>query len=1323
MSTRRTTLRLRARQTSCARLALTLALGLAPAACASTFTVAPELRTAARVHATERRDVDKVNLPAADELRELEKGTPELGVPARTIRVAVIPVHGEDPWLTEAVAERIAQSLSTLDGVSVAERYDLTFAAKETARKFPTGSALAALGRELGAVVVIAVRADADGDALALSLRAARTDVEWHPEMWRRSLASVMDPAALDVAIDLAARAGLPGAPRELATSALSRQALELVSRARVLKYEHRDVEALALFERALPEASRYVRVEADFVRTLGALSLDDDESMRASAVLAMIPLDAKTACAHAVLGARRLWGRARDPEAVTKARQLVRVAASCGDARVLAAAMAAYASVHEGIDLEVAGAAWARAGALLANSEHDPLSSFIAYRRYYFEEYWNQKWHGERSANFARLAGALERAGEARIALYALAGAATTAVATAERRRYAERASKLAKPMGGNIYASRLVEAAGIVRDAGEYTRATTELRAAMMSVLERLRGAEPGAGRPELPLFDEFGSPSPSPVMTSVGKYVAAAERHALATLLREWASWKRIDVPGHHGVPNRADEYDAIVRALEGDARKLLPDDPAMRLDRQLADAGIALEVILGAEEPPLRTASIRTVDAFSALADRWDAASDERHVIAMQRVAEWAESPRLVRQVRRAKAKYLAPRNSDRALELMADALDGASDDPAWTELILFDESFHFNGLGAARRRVPFAALTSITELVNAEAREGYLTGCHAASTCAKHGAKAPAEVPALLAKMRGLAASLTSRGEHRGAAHALTRAVVYARSLDETAANEASVGLYEARVAVLDAIHDPVQSIRARLDLAAVMEAAYARDRERDRERERGSDRAAAAGAAKTTAFADEPSAVKLGAEIGGLLEALAATQPLDAAMLAGEVQSGLREKLRLVPRAIKWLEDARPTPETAEVLGGLYRIQYEAPEAPDSVGATDREKSRRDAKRNCIDAYRRARAPKQLHAVMLSFLASDGDEAEVLSDLAACMEAAGDTRGRVAACVDATGSAAAKLRTPISSRAAFSAALARGADITEENLERNEKLPDRYAVHLAVLAAAVGDEATFRRFTADIGEEQASQISDDLGRVNVKLLGELYLRFAKSSRASRRWKMRRYPNVVESLYRAGEKDAASTLYQEGLTLVRQDPYSASPLPFLRYEVLRFTDAKDWNALDTMLEHAAKDDLDRVTRILELQLSRALARASQGNIVAASAVLAPLVKRAQSAASRTHDDAAHDRLDVLPCHGATVLEVAASFELAAGRCDAGAAYQKQAASARVSCVGEAYGGGSRHYGLDGPSDARWIAPNLCRGADGGWTKLLLSLRYK
>ncbi len=207
-------------------------------------------------------DIDMKNLSADEEIRELRRGLADLGspiarpgAPGGLLLVAVIPLGRagtDEAWLAEAVAERIAQLLAAATGVAVVERHELEGILRAPSMRLANSdAALVDAARALGVSVALGVSATRDGTIRAV-VRPARSD-GWSAPSVTQAFADVADAAMWAMTVELASLVGIPGRVPKPTDAPLAVGTLELVSRARTLLRADRPIDALALFEKALP--------------------------------------------------------------------------------------------------------------------------------------------------------------------------------------------------------------------------------------------------------------------------------------------------------------------------------------------------------------------------------------------------------------------------------------------------------------------------------------------------------------------------------------------------------------------------------------------------------------------------------------------------------------------------------------------------------------------------------------------------------------------------------------------------------------------------------------------------------------------------------------------------------------------------------------------------------------------------------------------------------------------------------------------------------------------------------------------------------------
>ncbi|HSC86917.1 MAG TPA: hypothetical protein VLC09_06585, partial [Polyangiaceae bacterium] len=731
------------------------------------------------------------------------------------VRVAVLPFRVSGPnataqaWMGDAAAMETTALLSKQQGVSVLERREVTALVSEIQRgSDPTR--MATTGRLVGAErLILGELVEAGAGQVRVFIRPVRVE-DGRVFDVQSALLDVDDwlDGLEDVIEELGAKA-FGGSPAQLVDGKpLSPAALQLAARARGLSARGELMAALPLYEKALVERSNAWDVEADYAVLLNDLNMFDVAAARAQETLDRMPLAPALGCARTRLQAEFARGRLDFSEA----REAVRLSAACGDKVVQARALTNYGRMATWVDYPLALAAFERAGRLLGPSGNGWQRCVLRFnQRDAVVVQGLDEGTAPREA-WEEIARDCESAGNDYFASQAWEKASEHSFIEADRSGALERAGVDAQKCGGMRLVKARLALAEHQRRLGKPSEADATLLAALGEWLGRI--AARNGGLPALEreldrdLLERAGmaQAKPAPREPLSGDLFVAAERLALATVLREWARQTESSSQRQAAV------YRKLADRLAGSPASVA-DTSLGRLEQALAQERTSLVALEQAQAAPLR-GSFYLANVEVALDERfWESLDDgtspeeiSRIQAAHAKVAGWHQAPKaLVDQSRYQAERAAREGKSEDALAAVRSARTRLTRD-AWYEDWLAsaedaateDESavasLREAQLGLARRLGASAWLNQLYYNASERAR-------HDARACESGRAD-------LLAAEKALAEQ-KAWGE---AIEAYDKAIRLERLCDGGRAGPGSLELARERAKLLDSLGDPLRHL-------------------------------------------------------------------------------------------------------------------------------------------------------------------------------------------------------------------------------------------------------------------------------------------------------------------------------------------------------------------------------------------------------------------------------------------------------------------------------------------------------------------------------
>lgn len=657
-------------------------------------------------------DVETQNLEPAEEIAALLKGSPGDRRPGDLVRVAVVPFRVRDKAapaaMGESVSEIISARLSASERLSVLPRAEV-----EALERAPGDPASATGAGELKRVAKeLGIRHVVFGFIRATGLRSWSIDVrrlvadetdEIAPStvsIGEAEWEGALGPTADEIAKGIAPSAGSTINPT---LPPLTAERAELAARAQHLQYEGKLVEAQDLYQKALEQPSSAWRFEAEYVRLMTELGMDEWVLARVSSLLLRMPAGQGTAC----IRSRLATDRARASGKMRDARAAVRIAASCGDQAVMAMALVAYAGVAESVHFPLAKAALAQAEDILGKTGGNAwVSCALRFMRLWWATDLEGDRGGDPSANYQSASTECEAAGHLRLASLDAQNAGSLALHPHKATPSYRRAVELAEPVGGVRYTNVLLAIAGHLRKTGQPTKADDRILELMRTHLSAIVEIHGGLPPIEKQLDDDLlkridistrgpAQRVPDPLRALVVKF----HRRQLGTGLRAWATSTRL-------VSQRqAAFYDSVADQLT--STTAAPAETAdQRLERRMKEAGVPLAKVQGPGDAILWGESADLNAAQDALEARFfellgeKGSMDRLRVLAeaARQVARWHASPVQRRRAAEMTARVLLSSGaSQEALAMMRGTRVFATDDPWWHRRIL---AFEIQVLGKA-----------------------------------------------------------------------------------------------------------------------------------------------------------------------------------------------------------------------------------------------------------------------------------------------------------------------------------------------------------------------------------------------------------------------------------------------------------------------------------------------------------------------------------------------------------------------------------------------------------------------------------------------
>jgi len=1220
-------------------------------------------------------DVASQNLPIEKELDALLTGTAKLGSPRSNLRVGLVPFKVVGPaeaqkgWVGEAAAVMVAAQLSEVEGVSLVERAQLGRVIEELKRggDSPDGiKRAAASAGVLGArILVIGSLIPQGRDRYRAVLQPVQVETGTHLAATQFELSLAQPQAVADAVRSLSATLGAGARPAK-PSQELTPEQLTLAARARALQYEGRLLEAYPLYARALPAESTAWELEADYVRLLTDLGLDELAEARVEADLARVPLTKATSCARAQLLIERARNKERD---VDGAREAVRAAASCGDPGVTQRALLTLAYKLEPVDFAAARATLDRSLSLKGNAW---VTCHVEYERYRMRAEGELDAQGSGEARFLTIARDCAKAGNQRLAAFGFEAAARNAWNPNATTTLTAEALQHAQVIGGERLDGSLFEQAGNLRKRGQVTQADDVLVAVMGTHLKAIALAASGLPGAEKRLDDELlrrvgveRGTSPTEPAGEAG-LVAQAHRRAFARALLRWAD--RTDLSSKV----QGDYYRAIADDIDPPRvpRSSIGDD---RMNKRLAVAKLPLADIARSTDPPLRGTGADVAEAFGAIYDRFfeihaDNGPTERLgelEEAARKLARWLERPRVSLRAAILQAA-LAQANGDwgRFAERLKAAQEITKDSP-WEEsrVLAWEEKWAER---VDRKRVPEIRARRAT-LAKRTSAEDWVRQTHRAAYAAWDigGKPFAPEVDRVL----DVAKELKKVEAWEEAALAMELAANLLLAATRAPGSPDAVRMFTERVVLIAKLNDPVRTLEAKVELLAEMSHAHR--------------------VSVGTTVSTNPTAIRLMTEVQFELKTLAATGHAREAMRIGLKLPWPEFRQWTYPKQLlAWGETFKDSVEYGPLAADAY--------AGDSTVATTAADARASIGQS-VELFLRAKQPWNATHKLGYLIRLAGDEAELWRDVDRCLTIAADKPADRVDCIEGVAlflgsystyergrARAGTLGDIARQRALFDVGL---RDLTELDKRLSPQNRVEVRLNLIALAASMHDLAAYDRLYADIrGQNQTSPNPGQLATAILKAadylleperkrrIVSLERDFLAANGASAYWRAAELVNFARDARRAGD-EASEKEFRE---LGRQTAARAAPRYLALYdadEARSKLEKRQWAqgaaAYTKALANAARYAPKAAILQKKLSLARAIALALGGDNAGALRELDPFLKSSPTVVS-TGEDATS-------CLDARTLQVAAALQLASGRCDAGMELRRQSGLVKEACV--------------------------------------------
>ncbi len=1250
-------------------------------------------------------DIEGKNLSAEEELGALLKGKASLGRGRGSHRVAVPPfqlharpeVMRERQYLGGSVAELFASRLTHTEGVSVLERSELTKIIEELRRGGEVSSAgaqkLAATGRLVGAeYLVLGGLHERDLTHFHAVIRPVRVeDAVVLPTVEFDLDASATGGPELDAAVaKILDKVGVVGASPPPAKP-LAPAALALATRARELQYQGDLVKAQPLYAKALAEPSDQYRFEAEYIRLMLDLGMTEWALSRTSQVLSRMPASAAAACDRAAVTTQRARAIniAEGPAALGDAREAVRLAATCGDPVILGGALVVYASAVDSVHYPSRAAALAHAKRL-AEGKSAWLSCWVDGNVAFDSDARLASAGSELDAAYTKIAERCEASGNLRVAAVHAGNAAYSTPVPSRRTELFARAAKLAERVGGSTLDTQLFAVADDLRGAGKPSEADARLLSVVESHLSSILQLTGALVEPESRLDDELLRAAkvskPTVAARTVSedeKLVLAAHRKGLAAGLRKWADRTRGE------SRQQADYYVAIADVLNPPREPTLTDKRAA-ITQRLERAKLPYEAVLAATAPPLRGSGANLQSAFWALTELYwltvEGSEDKaREVLgAARKVAEWTQSPDLLREIAKFEARlYLRAKNPGAAKERLRAAAAFVKDSPGQTDALLDLEVE-----AAAQNPKAIAELRAKqVDFARKGAPARYAWTVYMAEDAAWKAGRDFGEGVARLVK---LSQELDGQGAFEASATALERA---ARLYDDGTHTDGStehVRLALRRVTVLDKAGDPLRSLDSRVDLLWAIRGMLWHTY-------RGS---------TNEMMAKNPVAAQHMRDVRGRLDALVASGRLrDAARAVGRLPPGTPGAQEVIRAALGWAASFKDSAEFPMLAALLHRSA-----ASETKDPAERKRELGLAR----DLFVEAKSTTEAAFAERQLMERADSETELWALADACWGLAGSSARDRAECVMGIGAYLIRGARSYADKERVRSAIARGREVLPE-FDPASGITERYRLrtHIGVLAAEVGDVPTFDRMLEDIRDYYVRQQPDayqfvsyqasfasSAARFDPKRSVALWREFDAAHGASDYWRSFEYPGVAKTARLAHDVEAERYFLEAGRAAAQRAP--AQAYRYDLYAARLATEAKDWRASGAAYKAMAatvERMSPRSTVVHALALSdAAVALGLARDWAAADKLLAPHAKVWMKALT----DGA--RLEA-PCTRARALDLAAAVDMKLAQCAEGKLKREAAGRARALCTAD-YDDGAW---TEGPKFATLHFENACAKA--------------
>lgn len=1233
-------------------------------------------------------DVTASNLSPADEIGALLKGKAAFGRAKSNLRVAVPPFKVRTAQASASKenlglisAELVTSRLSHAPGISVLERGELTRIIEETKKNqdvdTDTAKPLAATGKLLGAkVLILGTLLDLGSDRFRTVLRPVRVeDAVMLPSVEFDVTLQEVDRGVGDAVDRLLASIGSASGAVVPTGKPLGRAQLELATRARELQYQGKLTEAQPLYDQALGDGSNAWRLEADYIRLMLDLGMQDWAAARATKTLAQMPQTGATVCDRARIAIERVRAETGLPgeEWVDDARDAVRLAASCGDKTTVAWALVTYFYALEGVHAPSAKYALTQALALVRGESRSAwLECWVSHELYRASVDEDRDWQGTREDHWRAIAESCERVGNLRLASLAWGNAGLHAWHPQKRDAYYDKAVEIARAVGGSRLDAALFGNADNLRGIGRPSEADAmllDVLGARAKSLVAIWGALPDE---EARLDDELlrrmgvARGGAKRQLRPEEELLARAHRKALASALRQWAA--RTD---NESKP-QADAYRAVAGAIERAVDPSTPpteEDPDKALEQRFARAKLPYKALLSANAGPLRNSGARPADAFAAAYTMfWDLygkkpqapiAALRDAAAVLRKLATWSESTRLSWSTALAEAKvYQREGNVAAAVERLRAANAGVKDDPAWVRLLI-DHEAELAGSDKAhtaelrKTQIDLAKRTSPNDWVSWTYYSAYASWVN--------GEDFHVGLDALAA----LAQDLEQQQAWEAAGLAHYWAAWFERYGEHVDGSSFAVSQFRRRAEVLDKLGDPLRSVDARVDVLDQIGARIYHSYRQQRAQVMKTDADARAVRddvfARLKKFADEK-------------------RLRDAARVAARVPDDIPGALELLNQALDWTNAFKDSAEYPRLAAKVHFALGFAVE------------THADKRRELLlarDLYAQAKDTRQATMVGQKLISESENEAELWQEVTKCFDIAGAAASNRDDCVEGVGIYILDKKGRPTDKAQLKKALATGIEILGE-MDRVYSPDDgmRYRRILAAIAAWANDLTTFDRFVDEIrayytqkepnAYRWASEC-DALGRVvataDPKRAIAILREFDRSGGASDFWKGSEYYLFADIARKGGDKEAEAFFQTRGRTYAMQSAPKWA-FDYDLYEARAAVGAKDWRSAAASLKKTV-ETVDRFSNnpfVLRkvMVVARAVAHAMARDYTGAAVVLG---KDVDATAKRVEAGEPTQS----PCIDAHMLEVAAATAYARGVCAEGKRLRDLAAKASAACV--------------------------------------------